>query len=106
MVRLKNTQTQINSFLIFLSIVLLCLHTNLFAQIKDTSSLLLASANNKSEPFYIIQQPNVIFPEILKGNEANASDYVASFSNKKRNYLVNIFNKGKKMLPKVKAILK
>ena len=106
MVRLKNVKTFNNSYFILFSIIIFCLHTNLFAQIKDTSSLLLASANTKLAPFYFIQQPNVIFPEILKGNEANSFDYVASFSNKKRNYLVEIFNKGKKMLPKVKAILK
>ena len=106
MVRLKNISTHNNNFLLFFSIILFCLHSNLFAQIKDTSSLLLASTKTKPAPFYFIQQPNVIFPEILKGNEANSSEYVASFSNKKRDYLVYIFNKGKKILPKVKAILK
>ena len=106
MIRSKNINQPTNSYLIFFSIFFFCLQTNLFAQIKDTSTLLLASAKTKTAPFYFIQQPNVIFPEILKGNEANSSDYVASFSNKKRNYLVHLFTKGKKILPKVKAILK
>ena len=106
MVRLKNIIIPVNNHLLFFCIILFCLHSNLFAQIKDTSTLLLASAKTKPAPFYFIQQPNVIFPEILKGNEANSSDYVATFSNKKRNYLVQIFTKGKKILPKVKAILK
>ena len=106
MVRLKNIIIPVNNHLLFFCIILFCLHSNLFAQIKDTSTLLLASSKTKPAPFYFIQQPNVIFPEILKGNEANSSDYVATFSNKKRNYLVQIFTKGKKILPKVKAILK
>ena len=106
MVILKNINTSIKTCFILFSIILFCLHLSLFAQIKDTSTLLLASTQTKSAPFYFIQQPNVIFPEILKGNEINASEYVASFCNKKRNYLIDIFNKGKNMLPKIKAILK
>lgn len=102
----KRTNTHYKNYFICLIIIVLSLPANSIAQQKDTSTLLLASAKIKNEPFYFIQQPNVIFPEILKGNEAKTFDYITSFSNKKRNYLVHLFNKSKKVLPKVKSILK
>ena len=107
MVRIKNRNTRLNTAIFFISIIFsFSPSSNLFAQYKDTSTILLAAAKIKNEPFFFIKQPNVIFPEILKGNEANASEYIATFSAKKRNYLVQIFKKGKDILPKVNAILK
>jgi hypothetical protein len=78
-----------------------------FAQntVDTTKRILLASANLSKSPVYIVKQANVIFPEILKGNEAMASDYIATFCNKKRDYLVSMYTKGQKMLPKANAIL-
>ncbi len=102
----KNLNIYFKKYFICLSIIALSLPISLLAQQKDTTTLLIASTKIKNEPFYFIQQPNVIFPEILKGNEANTSDYIASYSNKKRTYLVHLFNKGKKILPRVKTILK
>ena len=80
----------------------------LYAQ-NNTDTLhkiLLASADVKQQVFYTIQQSNVIFPDILKGNEALASDYIATFSSTRRDYLVRMHTKGKTILPKVNTILK
>jgi hypothetical protein len=73
----------------------------------DTAKkILLASVNTKKEVYYTIKQSNVIYPDILKGNEALTSDYIASFSNNRRDYLVRMHTKGKSILPKVNTILK
>ena len=107
MVKIKKGITRFKTAVFITSIIFFISHSaNLFAQNKDTSILLLASAIIKNEALFFIKQPNVIFPEILKGNEANASDYIAAYSAKKRNYLLQIFKKGKDILPKVNAILK
>ena len=68
--------------------------------------ILLASTDIKKQVFYTIQQSNVIFPDILKGNEALTSDYIATFSNNRRDYLVRMHTKGENILPKVNTILK
>lgn len=53
-----------------------------------------------------IAPSNVEFPEILKGNEEQALDYIEKFSNRRRDYLIRMYTKGKKLLPKAAGILK
>ncbi len=55
---------------------------------------LLASVYSPKEDLYVIKAANVIFPEILQGNEEQASEYVASFCTKKRDYLMKMYDKG------------
>lgn len=109
MVRRKSLRRTFVTSTVSLCIVMAVANTtNIFAQnTADTAKkILLASANLKKAPVYIVKQSNVIFPEILKGNEVLASDYITSFSNKKRDYLVHMYTKGKKILPKISTILK
>ena len=82
--------------------------TNIFAQnnTDTTKKVLLAAAHIKKESFYSVKAANVVFPDILKGNELMAADYVANFSYKKRDYLLSMYEKGKNILPKVNIILK
>ena len=79
-----------------------------FSQAAPDSSgnVLLATVSKKEIPAYIIKQANVVFPEILKGNEAEAIPYIEKFSSNKRDYLLRMYTKGKKLLPKAAAILK
>lgn len=49
---------------------------------------------------------NVVFPEVLCGNEDKAIDYIARFSTARRNYIIRMFQKSRKYYPKVKAVLK
>lgn len=93
---------------IFYVVILLAGVNNVLAQnIADSSKkLLLAAAHVKKESVYVVKQANVIFPEILKGNEDKAADYVASYGNNNRAYIVGMYAKGKKLMPKVHAILK
>lgn len=48
---------------------------------------------------------NVIYPDILSGNEEQTLAYIEKFSAKKREYLIRTYNKGKKFFPKAEAIL-
>ncbi len=48
----------------------------------------------------------VEFPEILKGNESQTLDYIERFSERRRDYLIRMYQKGKTLLPKAAGILK
>ncbi len=49
---------------------------------------------------------NIVFPEMLCGNEDKAIDYIDRFSAARKNYIIRMFNKGRKYYPKVCALLK
>ncbi len=49
---------------------------------------------------------NIVFPEMLCGNEEMAIDYIARFSAARKNYLIRMFQKSRKYYPKVSALLK
>ena len=72
----------------------------------STKKLLLASLDKKAESKFFIQPSNVVFPEILKGNEEEILPYIEKFSTNRRAYLVRMYTKGKNYLPKAAAILK
>lgn len=76
------------------------------AQYSDSVHTFYASYTKKSEPVYIIKEANIVFPDILKGNEDEAIEYIENFSTKRRDYIINMYNKGKKILPKATKILK
>lgn len=107
---IKNNHPHKSSYsLIIIIIVMVLANTGkVFAQTSTDSSkhLLLASLNEKNTPKYILKESNVIFPDILKGNEALSSDYIATFSSKRKEYLRNMYTRGKKFLPKVNTVLK
>lgn len=71
----------------------------------DTSKKLLLASNTKSEAVYITQPANIVFPELLKGNEEQSLSYIENFSNKRHDYLVRMYTKGKKLLNKAAGIL-
>lgn len=66
----------------------------------------MASLENSAGVRYITLKPNVVFPEILKGNEEEMMPYIEKFSNNRRDYLVRMYTKGKTYLPKAASILK
>ena len=80
-----------------------------FSQSYGTDSSkrkLLASVDKRSSANYFVKEANVVFPEILKGNEEEASEYIEKFCAKRKDYLVRMYKKGKMLLPKAAAILK
>ncbi|MFM6924809.1 MAG: lytic transglycosylase domain-containing protein [Ferruginibacter sp.] len=75
---------------------------NLFA---DTAKRpLLAAA--KTNTGFITLEPNVVFPDILTGNEEQTLSYIEKFSENRRAYLIRTYNRSKKYFPKATAILK
>jgi len=77
------------------------------AQVKKDSSkkLLVAKLSKKETPAIVIKEANVVYPDLLCGNEEQTLDYVERFSASRRAYLVRTYNKGKKFFPKAAAIL-
>jgi len=71
-----------------------------------TKKKLLAAAATKDKAGFVTLEPNVVFPEVLAGNEEDALAYIEKFSVNRRAYLVRTYNRSKKFFPKVTAILK
>ena len=67
---------------------------------------LLAATVAKDNTGFITLEPNVVFPEVLTGNENAALTYVEKFSTNRRAYLIRTYNRSKKYFPKATAILK
>lgn len=75
-------------------------------KVANTHNIVLASLEKKAEPSFSVKSSNIVFPEILKGSESEMLTYIEDFSEKKRDYLVRMYNKGKDFLPKASTILK
>ncbi len=65
----------------------------------------LTSLEELNEPSYVFVGPNVVFPEILSGNEEEMLPYIKKFSSKRRDYLIRMYTRGKVYLPKATTIL-
>jgi soluble lytic murein transglycosylase-like protein len=75
--------------------------------LPDTSKKqLLAAATPRENAGYLTLEPNVVFPEILTGNENESLLYIEKFSLNRRAYLIRTYNRSKKYFPKATAILK
>ena len=70
-----------------------------------TKRPLLASVIKKDNSGFVTMEPNVVFPEVLTGNE-EALQYIEKFSVNRRAYLIRTYTRSKKYFPKVTAILK
>lgn len=68
--------------------------------------ILLAALNKKEKAGYVTKEPNVVFPEVLTGNEEQSLDYIEKFCNNRKDYLIRTYNRSKKFFPKAAAILK
>jgi Transglycosylase SLT domain len=71
-----------------------------------TKKQLLAAASAKDNAGVITLDPNVVFPEVLTGNEKEALLYIEKFSENRRAYLIRTYTRSKKYFPKATAILK
>lgn len=75
----------------------------------DTTNLLANnSSNNSSNSFTrtVVKEANIIYPAMLKDHMNESLDYVEKFSNSKRNYLIRMYQRGKKFYPKIVTVLK
>lgn len=77
-----------------------------FAGSRDTTVLL--ANNNISTPatVTITKVANIVYPELFETDKQQYIDYVQKFSNKKREYLVEMYDRGKNYFPKVTEVLK
>lgn len=74
--------------------------------LADTTKKKLLVAASAKDAGFVTLEPNVVFPEVLAGNEENALEYVEKFSTNRRAYLIRTYNRSKKYFPKATAILK
>lgn len=75
---------------------------------NNTHHLVLADNignNPKKTVTYITKEANVLFPDVLKGNEEQSIEYVEKFAKNRRDYLMRMYKKSKKFFPKVTSIL-
>ena len=73
----------------------------------DTSKKqLIAAVTKKANAGFITLEANIVFPDILTGNEKEALLYIEKFSINRRAYLIRTYNRSKKYFPKVSTILK
>ena len=79
--------------------------TRAFPYTDTTKKVLLAAVNSKDKTAYITLEPNVIFPDVLTGNEEEAIEYIEKFAANRRAYLIRTYNRSKKYFPKAGAVL-
>ncbi|WP_462253861.1 lytic transglycosylase domain-containing protein [Ferruginibacter sp.] len=73
---------------------------------KDsTKKILLSRLDKKEGSNTVVKAANVVYPDLLCGNEEQSLGYIEKFSASRRAYLIRTYNKGKKFFPKVTAIL-
>ncbi len=75
------------------------------SSVDTTSKPLLAAANSKEKAGFITLEANVIFPDVLTGNEEETLQYIEKFATNRRAYLIRTYNRSKKYFPKVNAVL-
>jgi membrane-bound lytic murein transglycosylase D len=83
----------------------LMLHSAKAGSYPDTSKKQLPAAAKGNGGFKTLE-PNVVFPEVLTGNEKETLAYIEKFSDNRRAYLIRMYNRSKKFFPKVTAVLK
>lgn len=94
---------------LFCILLCACFSVPAFSQISNNNTdtaVTIPAANELATEEYVVKEANVEFPAILKGNEEEATGYVANFSTRRRDYLIRMYTKGKKLLPKAAGILK
>ena len=90
--------------LFFTVVVTGSLKANPFAD--TTKKKFLAATSAKENSKYITLEPNVVFPDVLTGNEEATLAYIEKFSENRRAYLIRTYVRSKKYFPKATAILK
>ncbi len=71
-----------------------------------TRPVVLAMNTAAPKNVTILKAANVIYPEMLEGQQGNFIPYVEQFSEKRRTYLIRTYTKAKNFFPKAKIIFK
>ena len=106
MKKTKEFRFRLHGFFCFITLLITLAGTRTYAQapLLETDSADITEQATAKE--YAVIESNVEFPEILKGNEEASSEYVEKFSSRRRDYLIRMYTKGKKLLPKAAGIFK
>lgn len=75
----------------------------------DTTQLLANNIGDVSPNSFtrtVVKEANILYPASLQAHMDESLDYVQKFSNKKRDYLIRTYQRGKKYFPKVAVVLK
>lgn len=72
--------------------------------VVDTGGILIAY--NKTAYCTETIKANVVYPELLTGNEAETIEYIEQFAKTKRDYIIRMYNKSKKHFTRIYAIFK
>lgn len=105
MKKTKIIRFRLHGYFCFIAILLLGI-TPAFSQYSFINIDTAAVYDSTSAKEVVLEASNVEFPDILKGNEELSIDYIESFSVRRRDYLIRMYTKGKKLLPKAASILK
>lgn len=79
--------------------------TKAFSYTDTTKKKLIAAANSKEKSNTITLEANVIYPEVLTGNEAQTLLYVEKFATNRRAYLIRTYERSKKYFSAVSKVL-
>jgi len=79
--------------------------TKVYSQADTSKKVLLAAANTKDISGFITLDANVVFPEVLTGNEDETLEYIEKFATNRRAYLIRTFTRSKQYFPKVSTVL-
>ncbi len=96
---------------LFILFSILCSGPALFAAgpgpLSDTTKKTQLATNTcKNELLILATESNVVFPAIISDAKDASLNYVENFSEKRRDYLIRIYNRGRKFFPKTEKILK
>lgn len=88
---------------------ILCGFSIVLASFQAKSQLLAGNSINFSLNALsktVVKEANIKYPSSLQDHIGESLEYVEKFSEKKRNYLIRTYQKGKKFFPKIAAVLK
>jgi Transglycosylase SLT domain len=71
-----------------------------------TKKTILASTAAIPEYEIITREANVVFPNLLHGHETASAEYVEKFAEKRRDYLIRTYKRGKRFFDKAAKVLK
>jgi len=106
MIIAKNNIPSLLKYSFFFLITLFTLTAQANNGVPDTLRRPLTAAVAKTSGPKVISIPaNVVFPEILSGNEDEALAYVEKFASSRRDYIMRMHTKGKTYFTKAEKIL-
>src|SRR5262245_14315102 len=62
------------------------------APVADTSKKIVAPSEKKESVEIVSQESNVVFPQVLTGNEEESLKYIEKFSENRRAYIIRTYN--------------